>query len=54
MAGRAYLYGLAVAGEPGVDRVLEWLQADMVRTMALLGVTRIDQLDRSLLDVDSD
>ena len=39
MAGRAYLYGLAAAGERGVDRVLEWLRADMIRTMSLLGVT---------------
>jgi L-lactate dehydrogenase (cytochrome) len=51
MAGRAWLWGLAVAGERGVDRVLEWLQADMVRTMALLGVTRVEDLDRSLLDL---
>lgn len=49
MAGRAYLYGLGAAGERGVDRVLEWLRADVVRTMGLLGVGRVDQLDRSLL-----
>ncbi len=39
MAGRAYLWGLAAAGELGVQRVLEWFHADMVRTMSLLGVT---------------
>ena len=54
MAGRAYLYGLAAAGEMGVDRVLEWLHADMVRTLSLLGVTRIADLDRTLLDLGTD
>ncbi len=51
MAGRAWLWGLAVAGERGVDRVLEWLRADMVRTMSLLGVTHVADLDQSLLDL---
>ena len=51
MAGRAYLWGLAAAGELGVSRVLEWFEADMVRTMSLLGVTSVDQLDRSLLEL---
>jgi L-lactate dehydrogenase (cytochrome) len=51
MAGRAYLYGLGAAGERGVDRVLEWFRADVVRTMTLLGVERIGALDRSLLDL---
>ncbi len=37
MAGRAYLYGLGAAGELGVDRVLDWFRADLVRTMTLLG-----------------
>ena len=52
MAGRAYLWGLAAAGELGVSRVLEWFAADMTRTMSLLGVTSVSQLDRSLLDLD--
>ena len=51
MAGRAYLYGLGAAGERGVDRVLAWLRADLVRTMSLLGAGRIADLDRSLLDL---
>ena len=52
MAGRAYLWGLAAAGELGVSRVLEWFAADMTRTMSLLGVTSVEDLDRSLLDLD--
>jgi L-lactate dehydrogenase (cytochrome) len=51
MAGRPWLWGLAAGGVQGVDRVLSWLAADMARTMALLGVTSVDQLDRSLLDL---
>ena len=50
MAGRAYLYALGAAGERGVDRLLSWFAADITRTMSLLGVDRIDALDRSLLD----
>ncbi len=49
MAGRAYLYGLGAAGERGVDTVLGWFRADMVRTMTLLGVPTLADLDRSLL-----
>lgn len=49
MAGRAYLYALGAAGERGVDRLLEWFRADVVRTMSLLGVGTIDGLDRELL-----
>lgn len=50
MAGRAYLYGLGAAGERGVERVLEWFRADLVRTMSLLGVSTTSQLDRDLLE----
>jgi L-lactate dehydrogenase (cytochrome) len=51
MAGRAYLYALGAAGERGVDRVLAWFQADMVRTMSLVGAGTIADLDRDLLDL---
>jgi len=47
LIGRAYIYGLAAAGEAGVSRALEILRADMVRTMKLLGVQSIADLDRS-------
>ncbi len=51
MAGRAYLYGLGAAGERGVDRVLQWFRADLVRTMSLVGATSVADLDRSLIDL---
>jgi L-lactate dehydrogenase (cytochrome) len=51
MAGRAYLYALGAAGERGVDRLLHWFRDDVTRTMALLGVSSIGELDRALLDL---
>jgi L-lactate dehydrogenase (cytochrome) len=51
MAGRAYLYALGAGGERGVDRVLEWFRADMVRTMTLVGAPDVAALDESLLDL---
>ena len=47
MVGRAYLYGLMADGEHGVTRALEILRSEFVRTMQLLGLTSVDQLDRS-------
>jgi L-lactate dehydrogenase (cytochrome) len=51
MAGRAYLYALGAAGERGVERLLRWFHDDITRTMALLGVSSIGELDRALLDL---
>lgn len=48
MIGRATLYGLAAAGEPGVDRAIALLEEETRRTMAMLGVTSVDQIDGSL------
>jgi len=53
LVGRAYAYGLAAAGEPGVARAIEILRADMIRTMKLLGVSSIHDLHRSHIDIPS-
>jgi isopentenyl diphosphate isomerase/L-lactate dehydrogenase-like FMN-dependent dehydrogenase len=45
--GKLYAFGMAAAGRDGIFRVLELLQEEMVRTMALLGVNRISELDPS-------
>jgi L-lactate dehydrogenase (cytochrome) len=50
MAGRAYLYGLGAAGERGVDHVLGLLDADVRRTMALVGASTVNELGRALVD----
>jgi L-lactate dehydrogenase (cytochrome) len=46
LVGRAYLYGLMAAGERGVQRAAEILQAEVTTTLALLGVTRVEDLCR--------
>ena len=37
LCGRACAYGLAAAGEAGVNRAIEILRADIERTLRLLG-----------------
>ncbi len=49
MIGRAYLYGLAVAGERGVDWVLDFLHAGMRQTMALSGARNVGELSPDLV-----
>lgn len=44
--GRGYLYALAAAGQPGVERALELLRAEVVRDMTLMGKTRVSELGR--------
>jgi L-lactate dehydrogenase (cytochrome)/glycolate oxidase len=43
--GRAYLYGLMAGGKPGVDRALEIMQTQITRTMKLLGVRTVAELN---------
>ena len=43
--GRAYLYGLMAGGRAGVDRTIEILSEEIVRTMKLLGVSSINELE---------
>lgn len=47
LVGRAYLYGLMAGGERGVERAVEILGTEIRRTMQLLGVNRVDELNRS-------
>jgi L-lactate dehydrogenase (cytochrome) len=42
--GRAYLYGLMTAGEPGVDKALDLLAGQFRRTLQLLGVSSAAEL----------
>jgi L-lactate dehydrogenase (cytochrome) len=49
MAGRAYLYALGAAGERGVDHVLALLDADVRRTMALVGSRTVADLHPGLV-----
>ncbi|HEX6446270.1 MAG TPA: alpha-hydroxy acid oxidase [Streptosporangiales bacterium] len=47
LVGRAYLYGLMAGGERGVDRAVEILAQEVTRTLRLLGVSSVEELDRS-------
>jgi len=44
LVGRAYLYGLMAGGEAGVSRAIDILASGILRTMALLGVTCLEEL----------
>lgn len=45
LIGRAYLYGLMAGGREGVDRAIEILSDQVVRTMKLLEVASLDELE---------
>lgn len=47
--GRLYLYALAAAGQPGVERAIGLLKDEIERGMKLMGVTRVDQLSSDRL-----
>ena len=43
--GRAYLYGLMAGGKPGVDKALEIMRMQIIRTMKLLGARTVSELN---------
>jgi L-lactate dehydrogenase (cytochrome) len=45
MIGRAYLYGLMAGGRDGVDRTIAILKEEVERTMKLLGVASLEELE---------
>jgi 4-hydroxymandelate oxidase len=49
LVGRAPLLGLACGGAEGVRGVMDQLREELLRAMALCGVSRIDAVDRNLL-----
>ncbi|KAF1853575.1 hypothetical protein Lal_00030583 [Lupinus albus] len=44
--GRYYLFPLAAAGQPGVERALEMMRIEIERGMKLMGCTNVEQLTR--------
>lgn len=48
LLGRAMLYGLAAGGQAGVERTIGILSAEIARSMALLGVRSVDELDMEI------
>ena len=45
LVGRAYLYGLMAGGRPGVDRAIAILRDQVIRTMKLLQVASVAELN---------
>jgi isopentenyl diphosphate isomerase/L-lactate dehydrogenase-like FMN-dependent dehydrogenase len=50
MIGRPYLWALTVGGEAGVRRLLDLLREEISVSMSLLGIRRLDELSRDLLE----
>lgn len=47
--GRPYLWGLAAFGQPGIEKVLDILRAELQLIMRQAGVTSLDQVNRSYI-----
>jgi isopentenyl diphosphate isomerase/L-lactate dehydrogenase-like FMN-dependent dehydrogenase len=47
--GRPYLWGLSAFGQPGVERILEIMQAELVMAMTQSGVSSIDKINPSFV-----
>jgi len=45
LLGRGYAYGMAAAGDAGIERAIEIFRADIIRTLKLLGCSSIAQVD---------
>jgi len=49
LSGRAYIYGLGAGGQAGVARAIEIIRNELDVTMALTGVTSVDEIDRRVI-----
>jgi L-lactate dehydrogenase (cytochrome) len=49
MVGRPYLYGLGAGGSAGVRRALDILAGEVDHALALVGVPRVSDLDRTIV-----
>jgi 4-hydroxymandelate oxidase len=53
LVGRPPLWGLAAYGAEGVQKVMELLQAELARDMAMCGKTSLKSLDRTVIKIHS-
>lgn len=53
LVGKAYLYGFAVGGQAGVNRVLEIFTSEIAEAMAPTGCASVAAIDRSLVALPS-
>ena len=49
LSGRAYVYGLGAGGQAGVARAIEIMRNELNVSMALTGVTSINEIDRRVI-----
>jgi L-lactate dehydrogenase (cytochrome) len=49
MSGRAYVYGLGAGGQAGVARAIDIMRNELDITMALMGVTKVGDIDRRVI-----
>jgi L-lactate dehydrogenase (cytochrome) len=49
MSGRAYIYGLGAGGQAGVARAIEIMRNELDTTMALMGATKVGDIDRRMI-----
>jgi len=49
LVGRAAVYGLAAAGQAGVERAVDLLKSEVERTMGMTGVRNVSEIGRDLL-----
>ena len=50
LVGRAYAYGLAAAGQAGIERAIKILRDDVERTLRLLGCGSVQELNTSFIE----
>jgi isopentenyl diphosphate isomerase/L-lactate dehydrogenase-like FMN-dependent dehydrogenase len=50
LLGRPYVWGLGIGGEEGVRHVLRSFLAELELTMALSGLTKLSEIDRTILE----
>lgn len=50
LVGRPYVYGLALAGQKGVEHVIRTILADMELSMGLMGCPTLAHLSRDNLE----
>ena len=51
MTGRSWIWGLAAAGQSGVERVQAIIAQEIDQTLALLGRSSLEEIDRSVVEV---
>ena len=51
LLGRAWAYALGGGGQAGVRHILDLIEAEMRVAMALTGVSRLADINQSILDI---